>query len=73
MQRYTFFLITKFLEKYFLLLKTLLTFIVDFSDGHNYKIKIIITWIIRINPFPIIAFNISIVVIYYVKIRLKSL
>ena len=58
--------------KYFLLLKTLLTFIVDFSDSHNYKIKIIITRIIRINPFPIIAFNISIVVIYYVKNKVKK-
>ena len=63
---------TKFLEKYFLLLKTLLTFIVDFSDSHNYKINIIITRIIRINPFPIIAFNISIVVIYYVKNKVKK-
>jgi len=60
------------LRKYFLLLKTLLTFIVDFSDSHNYKIKIIITRIIRINPFPIIAFNISIVVIYYVKNKVKK-
>lgn len=60
------------MRKYFLLLKTLLTFIVDFSDSHNYKIKIIITRIIRINPFPIIAFNISIVVIYYVKNKVKK-
>lgn len=63
---------TKFLEKYFLLLKTLLTFIVDFSDVHNYKIKIIITRIMCINPFPIIAFNITIVVIYYVKNKVKK-
>ena len=63
---------TKFLEKYFLLLKTLLTFIVDFSDIHNHEIKIIITRIIRINPFPIIAFNITIVVIYYVKNKVKK-
>ena len=58
--------------KYFLLLKTLLTFIVDFSDSHNYKIKIIIIWIMCINPFDIIAFNISIVVIYYVKNKVKK-
>ena len=60
------------MEKYFLLLKTLLTFIVDFSDVHNHEIKIIITRIIRIIPFPIIAFNISIVVIYYVKNKVKK-
>ena len=56
----------------FYYLKTLLTFIVDFSDVNNYEIKIIITRIIRINPFPIIAFNISIVVIYYVKNKVKK-
>jgi len=74
MQRYTFFLKQpNFRGNIFYYLKTLLTFIVDFSDIHNHEIKIIITRIIRINPFPIIAFNISTVVIYYVKIRLKSL
>ena len=60
------------MEKYFYFLKTLLTFIVNFSDGHNYKIKIIIIRIICINPFDIIAFNISIVVIYYVKNKVKK-
>ena len=66
MQRYTFFFKQpNFRENIFYYLKTLLTFIVDFSDVHNHEIKIIITRIIRINPFPIIAFNIFIVVIYF--------
>ncbi len=73
MQRYAFiFKQPNFWRNIFYYLKTLLTFIVDFSDSHNYKIKIIITRIIRINPFPIIAFNISIVVIYYVKNKVKK-
>lgn len=73
MQRYTFFLKQpNFWRNIFYYLKTLLTFIVDFSDSHNYKIKIIITRIMCINPFPIIAFNISIVVIYYVKNKVKK-
>ena len=73
MQRYTFFFKQpNFWRNIFYYLKTLLTFIVDFSDSHNYKIKIIITRIIRINPFSIIAFNISIVVIYYVKNKVKK-
>ena len=73
MQRYTFFFKQpNFRENIFYYLKTLLTFIVDFSDSHNYKIKIIITRIMCINPFPIIAFNISIVVIYYVKNKVKK-
>ena len=73
MQRYTFFLKQpNFWRNIFYYLKTLLTFIVDFSDVHNHKIKIIITRIIRINPFSIIAFNISIVVIYYVKNKVKK-
>ena len=73
MQRYTFFFKQpNFRENIFYYLKTLLTFIVDFSDVHNHDIKIIITRIIRINPFPIIAFNISIVVIYYVKNKVKK-
>ena len=66
MQRYTFFLKQpNFWRNIFYYLKTLLTFIVDFSDVHNHEIKIIITRIMCINPFPIIAFNISIVVIYF--------
>jgi len=66
MQRYTFFFKQpNFWRNIFYYLKTLLTFIVDFSDVNNHEIKIIITRIIRINPFPIIAFNISIVVIYF--------
>ena len=73
MQRYTFFFKQpNFRENIFYYLKTLLTFIVDFSDVHNHEIKIIITRIIRINPFPIIAFNIFIVVIYYVKNKVKK-
>ena len=73
MQRYTFFFKQpNFRENIFYYLKTLLTFIVDFSDVHNHEIKIIITRIIRIIPFPIIAFNISIVVIYYVKNKVKK-
>ncbi len=74
MQRYTFFLKQpNFWRNIFYYLKTLLTFIVDFSDVHNHEIKIIITRIMCINPFPIIAFNISIVVIYYVKNKVKKL
>jgi len=74
MQRYTFFLKQpNFWRNIFYYLKTLLTFIVDFSDGHNYKIKIIIIRIMCINPFDIIAFNISIVVIYYVKNKVKKI
>ena len=66
MQRYTFFFKQpNFRGNIFYYLKTLLTFIVDFSDVHNHEIKIIIIRIMRINPFPIIAFNISIVVIYF--------
>lgn len=73
MQRYTFFLKQpNFRGNIFYYLKTLLTFIVDFSDVHNHEIKIIITRIIRINPFSIIAFNIFIVVIYYVKNKVKK-
>ena len=73
MQRYTFFLkLPNFWRNIFYYLKILLTFIVDFSDVHNHEIKIIITRIIRIIPFPIIAFNISIVVIYYVKNKVKK-
>ena len=73
MQRYTFFLKQpNFWRNIFYYLKTLLTFIVDFSDVHNNKIKIIIIWIMRINPFDIIAFNIFIVVIYYVKNKVKK-
>ena len=73
MQRYAFFFKQpNFRENIFYYLKTLLTFIVDFSNVHNHEIKIIITRIIRINPFPIIAFNISIVVIYYVKNKVKK-
>ncbi len=73
MQRYTFFFKQpNFWGNIFYYLKTLLTFIVNFSDVHNHDIKIIITRIIRINPFPIIAFNISIVVIYYVKNKVKK-
>ena len=73
MQRYTFFFKQpNFRENIFYYLKTLLTFIVDFSDVHNPEIKIIIIWIMRINPFPIIAFNISIVVIYYAKNKVKK-
>ena len=73
MQRYTFFFKQpNFWRNIFYYLKTLLTFIVDFSNEHNYKIKIIIIWIMCINPFPIIAFNISIVVIYYVKNKVKK-
>lgn len=73
MQRYTFFFKQpNFRGNIFYYLKTLLTFIVDFSNGHNYKIKIIIIWIMCINPFDIIAFNISIVVIYYVKNKVKK-
>ena len=73
MQRYTFFFKQpNFRENIFYYLKTLLTFIVDFSDIHNHEIKIIIIRIMRINPFPIIAFNISIVVIYYVKNKVKK-
>lgn len=72
MQRYTFFLKQpNFRGNIFYYLKTLLTFIVDFSDVHNHEIKIIIR-IMRINPFSIIAFNISIVVIYYVKNKVKK-
>jgi len=73
MQRYTFFFKQpNFRGNIFYYLKTLLTFIVDFSDVNNHEIKIIITRIIRINPFPIIAFKISIVVIYYVKNKVKK-
>ena len=73
MQRYTFFLkLPNFWRNIFYYLKTLLTFIVDFSDVHNHEIKIIIIRIMRINPFPIIAFKISIVVIYYVKNKVKK-
>ena len=73
MQRYTFFLKQpNFRGNIFYYLKTLLTFIVDFSDVHNHEIKIIIIRIMRINPFPIIAFNIFIVVIYYVKNKVKK-
>ena len=73
MQRYAFiFKQPNFWRNIFYYLKTLLTFIVDFLNGHNYKIKIIIIRIMRINPFPIIAFNISIVVIYYVKNKVKK-
>ena len=73
MQRYTFFFKQpNFRGNIFYYLKTLLTFIVDFSDVHNHEIKIIIIQIMRINPFPIIAFNISIVVIYYVKNKVKK-
>lgn len=73
MQRYAFFLKQpNFWRNIFYYLKTLLTFIVDFLNGHNYKIKIIIIRIMRINPFDIIAFNISIVVIYYVKNKVKK-
>lgn len=73
MQRYTFFFKQpNFWRNIFYYLKTLLTFIVDFSDVHNHEIKIIIIRIMRINPFPIIAFNISIVVIYYVKNKVKK-
>ena len=73
MQRYAFiFKPPNFWRNIFYYLKTLLTFIVDFSDGHNYKIKIIIMRIMCINPFDIIAFNISIVVIYYVKNKVKK-
>ena len=44
MQRYTFFFKQpNFRGNILYYLKTLLTFIVDFSDSHNYKIKIIIT------------------------------
>ena len=44
MQRYTFFLKQpNFRGNIFYYLKTLLTFIVDFSDVHNHEIKIIIT------------------------------
>ena len=72
MQRYTFFFKQpNFRGNIFYYLKTLLTFIVDFSDVHN-EIKIIIIRIMRINPFPIIAFNISTVVIYYVKNKVKK-
>ena len=43
MQRYTFFFKQpNFRENIFYYLKTLLTFIVDFSDAHNHEIKIII-------------------------------
>ena len=73
MQRYTFFFKQpNFRENIFYYLKTLLTFIVDFSNEHNYKIKIIIIRIMCINPFDIIAFNIFIVVIYYVKNKVKK-
>ena len=73
MQRYTFFLKQpNFWGNIFYYLKTLLTFIVDFLNGHNYKIKIIIIRIMCINPFDIIAFNIFIVVIYYVKNKVKK-
>ena len=73
MQRYTFFLKQpNFRGNIFYYLKTLLTFIVDFSDVHNHEIKIIIIRIMRINPFLIIAFNIFIVVIYYAKIKVKK-
>ena len=73
MQRYTFFFKQpNFRGNIFYYLKTLLTFIVDFSDVHNHEIKIIIIRIMRINPFPIKAFNISIVVIYYVKNKVKK-
>lgn len=73
MQRYTFFFKQpNFRRNIFYYLKTLLTFIVDFSDVHNHEIKIIIIRIMRINPFPIIAFNISIIVIYYVKNKVKK-
>ena len=73
MQRYTFiFKQPNFWRNIFYYLKPLLTFIVDFSDVHNYEIKIIITRIMCINPVDIIAFNISIVVIYYVKNKVKK-
>ena len=73
MQRYTFFFKQpNFCGNIFYFLKTLLTFIVNFSDVHNHDIKIIITRIIRINPFDIIAFNIFIVVIYYAKNKVKK-
>ena len=73
MQRYTFFFKQpNFRGNIFYYLKTLLTFIVDFSDIHNHEIKIIIIRIMCINPFDIIAFNISIVVIYYVKNKVKK-
>ena len=73
MQRYAFiFKQPNFWRNIFYYLKTLLTFIVDFSNGHNYKIKIIIIRIMCINPFDIIAFNISIVVIYYIKNKVKK-
>ncbi len=74
MQRYAFiFKPPNFWRNIFYYLKTLLTFIVDFSDVHIHEIKIIIIRIMCINPFPIIAFNISIVVIYYVKNKVKKL
>ena len=71
MQRYAFtFKPPNFWRNIFYYLKTLLTFIVDFSDVHNYKIKIIIIRIMCINPFDIIAFNISIVVIFFCVVML---
>ena len=73
MQRYAFiFKQPNFWRNIFYYLKTLLTFIVDFSDVHIHEIKIIIIRIMCINPFNIIAFNISIVVIYYVKNKVKK-
>jgi hypothetical protein len=65
-------LTTKFFEKYFSLLETLLTFIGYFSIGYNNKIKIILIAKKKSKRFCTHIFNVSFVVICYIKNMVKK-
>jgi len=65
-------LTTKFFEKYFSLLETLLTFIGYFLIGYNNKIKIIMIVKRWPNLSYIQYFNVCLVVICYVRNMVKK-